>query len=123
MRYMVRVATVSTNAEPSLPAAWRGLVDDAAIFPPGDSPVPDAVAAYVARRGTWSADLVASFVVTDVKLPELDAEIPVSVVVTGGAGAVPGALRLAARSRTTLAGLEIALRDPDDLAGNARRVV
>jgi hypothetical protein len=123
MRYMVSVAIVSTNAEPLLPAAWRGLVDDAAIFPPGDSPVPDAVAAYVARRGTWSADLVASFVVTDVTLPELDAEIPASVVVTGGAGAIGGALRLAARSPTTLAGLEIALRDPDDLAGNARRVV
>ncbi len=123
MRYMVRVAIVSTNAEPSLPAAWRGLVDDAAIFPPGDSPVADAVAAYVARRTTRSADLVASFVVTDVRLPELDAEIPVSIVVTGGAGAVPGALRLAAKSPTRLAGLEIALRDPDDLAGNARRVV
>ena len=50
-------------------------------------------------------------------------DIPLSVVVTGGAGAIAGALTLAARAGNPVAGLEIALRDPDDLAGNARRVV
>ena len=38
--------------------AWSGLVDDAAIFPPGDVPLPDAVAAHLARREEWYADLV-----------------------------------------------------------------
>lgn len=113
---------MSTTADGSFPAAWRGLLDDAAIFPPGDSLLPDAVAAYVARRQHPSAALVASFVVTDVRLPEVSEALPVALVVTGGAGAIPGALRLAAKSATSLAGLEIALRDPDDLAGNARRV-
>ena len=102
--------------------AWSGLVDDAAIFPPGDSPLPDAVAAHVARREEWYADLVGSFVVTDVKIPEIDRQLALSVVVTGGAGAVPGALRLAERREHEVRGLEIALRDLDDLAGNARRV-
>ena len=44
---MVRVATVSTDV-PTLPAVWRGLVDDAAIFPPGDAPIHDAAAAHQA---------------------------------------------------------------------------
>ena len=116
---MVRVVRVSTKVS----APWTGLLDDAAIFPPGDAPLPGAVAAYLTRRDEWYADLVASFVVTDTRLPEVAETVPVSVVVTGGAGAVPGALRLAAKSPTRLAGLEIALRDPDDLPGNARRVV
>ena len=36
-----------------LPPAWSGLVDDAAIFPPGDAPLPDAVAAHRERREEW----------------------------------------------------------------------
>lgn len=106
-----------------VPPSYRGLIDDAAVFPPGNSPLPDAVSAHVARSDKWYAGLVGSFVVTDVAVPDVDAPLPLSVVVTGGAGAVAGALRLAAKSPATLAGLEIALRDPDDLAGNARRVV
>ena len=116
---MARVASVSTN----LPPAWQGLVDDAAVFPPGNAPLPDAVAAHTARRQEWYADLVGSFVVTDVAVPDIGQALPLSVVVTGGAGAVAGALRLVTRSPCSLAGLEITLRDPEDLAGNARRVV
>ena len=107
-----------------LPDVWRHLVDDAAIFPPGDSPLPDAVGAYTSRREQWYADLVGSFVVTDVKIPDVGAPaLPLSIVVTGGAGAIAGAARLALKSGNPVAGVEIALRDLDDLAGNARRVV
>jgi hypothetical protein len=105
-----------------LPEPWRGLVDDAAVFPPGDVPLPEALAAYVGRRSEWYADLVASFVVTDVAIPGVTEPVPVSVVVTGGAGAIGGALKLAAKRDLAVAGLEIALRDLDDLPGNARRV-
>jgi hypothetical protein len=105
-----------------LPEPFRRLVDDAAVFPPGDAPLPEALSAYVGRRDQWYADLVASFVVTDVAIPEVTEAVPVSVVVTGGAGAIAGALKLAAKRDLTVAGLEIALRDPDDLPGNARRV-
>jgi hypothetical protein len=110
-------------ATSDVPAAWRGLVDDAAIFPPGDSPLDDAVAAYVSRRDEWYADLVGSFVVKDVDVPDVDAPLPLSIVVTGGAGAIAGAARLAGKAGNPVAGIEIALRDLDDLAGNARRVV
>ena len=105
-----------------LPDAWRGLVDDAAVFPPGDAPLPEALTAYVERADAWWADLVGSFVVTDTALPEVTEDVPVSIVVTGGAGAIGGALGYAAKRGKRVAGLEVALRDPDDLAGNARRV-
>jgi len=101
---------------------WRGLIDDAAVFPPGDAPLPDALAAYVARRADWWVPLVGSFVVNDTALPEVTQDVPVALVVTSGAGAIAGALRLAAKRGRTVAALEVALRDPDDLAGNARRV-
>lgn len=118
------MSTPTTTPGPAspLPPAWQAIVDDAAVFPPGNSPLPDAVAAHLARREKWYADLVGSFVVTDVAVPDVDAALALSVVVTGGAGAVAGALRLVAKSPASLAGLEVALRDPDDLAGNARRV-
>jgi len=107
----------------NVPPILTGLVDDAAIFPPGNSPLTEAVEAFTARREEWYAGLVGAFVVSDLKLPEVArAGLPVSIVVTGGAGAIAGSLRLAEKAGTPLAGLEIALRDLDDLPGNARRV-
>ena len=84
-----------------MPGAWSGLVDDAAVFPPGDAPLPDAVAAYAARRDEWYADLVGPLVVRDTDLPGVPADVPVSVVLTGGAGAVAGVARLAAKKGHT----------------------
>ncbi|RHW27614.1 hypothetical protein D0Z08_08010 [Nocardioides immobilis] len=103
--------------------AWRGIVDDAAIFPPGDLPLSEAVAAHLVRREEWYADLVGPLVVKDVDVPKVDAPIAVSVVLTGGAGAVHGAAKICGASPTSLSALEIALADHDDLPGNARRVV
>ena len=112
-------------AEP--PPFWTALVDDAAIFPPGNADLTDAAAAYVARRGTAYADLVGTFVLRDTDVPKVavapDVSFPVSVVVTGGAGQITGPAKACERSNLTLAGMEIALRDLDDLPGNARRVV
>ncbi|WP_309504838.1 MULTISPECIES: hypothetical protein [Nocardioides] len=110
------------STEP-LPAAWRGLVDDAAIFPPGDLPLGEAAAAHRAHRDTPYADLVGSFVVRDTDLPALKATpLVLSVVVTGGAGQVAGTAGLARKLHVAVAGVEIALRDPEDPVGAARRV-
>lgn len=126
-RYSSRVTPIE---EPSRTAPgdrpfWLGLVDDAAVFPPGDAPLADALAAYAARRTAdgAAARLVRSFVVRDTDLPQVPAGTPVSVVLTGGAGQVLGPARLCTRRELPVAGLEVALRDLDDLAGNARRVV
>jgi hypothetical protein len=105
-----------------VPEAFAGLVDDAAIFPPGDASLPDAVAAYLARREEWYADLVGPLVVRDTDLPGVPVEVPVSVVLTGGAGAVDGVATLAEKKGHRLVGLEAAARDLDDLAGNVRRI-
>ena len=103
---------------------WTGLVDDAAIFPPGNAPLPEATAAHSAHRQEWYAGFVGTFVLRDADLPQVRGfGAPLSVVVTGGAGQVAGPCGLARRLGLAVAGLEIALRDLDDLPGNARRVV
>ena len=111
-----------TSRTSPLPEQWRGLVDDAAVFPPGNAELPDAVRAYVDRQQEWWSDLVGSFVVTDTALGSVPAEVPVSVVLTSGAGAVEGVAALAARKGLRLAGLEVAVRDADDPVGNVRRI-
>jgi hypothetical protein len=103
---------------------WAAFVDDAAMFPPGVAPLAEAVAAHLTRADA----LVGSFVARDTDLPEVralvsDAGVRVSVVVTGGAGQLAGPAAYCRRSGLELAGLEVALRDLDDLVGNARRVV
>jgi hypothetical protein len=107
-----------------LDEAWAGLVDDAAIFPPGDAPLHEATEAYGARTPEEGAGLVGSFVLRDTDLPLVRGfDGPLAVVVTGGAGQLTGPVGLCQRLGVDLAGIEIALRDLDDLAGNARRVV
>ncbi len=103
---------------------WTSLVDDAAIFPPGDAPLHDASAAHLARRSQPYGDLVGHFVVHDTDIPLLrGTPISLSVVVSGGAGQLAGPAQLSRKLHVALEGLEIALRDLDDLAGNARRVI
>ena len=115
----------------SLPEQFVHLVDDAAIFPPGNLPLDRAVVAYGEHRRAEYADLIGGFVISDLRLPELieltaDAEepMPVNVVVSGGAGAIEGAVRWASRAECLdLRAVEFALRDEADLAHNAMRAL
>ncbi|HET8560436.1 MAG TPA: hypothetical protein VFL69_07970 [Marmoricola sp.] len=118
------------NAAAPVPEYLAHLVDDAAIFPPGNAPLDRAVAEHLDHRRAEYADLVGPFVVSDVKLPDLievvgdRGPLAVSVVVTGGAGAIEPAVRWAGRApELELRALELALRDEEDLAHNAARVV
>jgi hypothetical protein len=130
------VATVPTD-DSRVPVWLTSLVDDAAIFPPGNLPLDRAVAEHRGHQASEYAALVGGFVVSDVKLPDLidildesvlddgddETELSINLVVTGGAGAIEPAVRWASRAPTLrLRALEFALRDEDDLAHNARRV-
>ena len=122
---------MSTSAATAL---LDSLIDDAAIFPPGNAPLPDAVSAHQRHRRSWYAPVVGPLLVSDVRLAELSrllsqddayaAEpLPCVVVVTGGAGSLgPVLARADGDLHLDLRGVEIALRDEDDLARNARRV-
>lgn len=130
----------------SIPDWLARLVDDAAIFPPGNAPLDRAVAEHAGHLASEYAGLVGPFVVSDVKLPDLievvsagstigraptspvvepvETPLAVAVVVTGGAGAIEPAVRWATRTpQLELRALEIALRDEEDLAHNAQRVI
>lgn len=127
------MSTAAASAPTPIPSWLAGLVDDAAIFPPGNSPLPEAVAAHRAYRAAPYAALVGPFVVSDTRLPDLLDEVsddvqplPVSVVVSGGAGALEPAVRWATRTGALdLRALEIVLRDDDTgaIVHNARRIL
>lgn len=109
---------VSISA-PALPAAVRALVDDAAVFPPGEAPLPRAVAAHAAHRTARHAALVGPFVIGSAALPRLSrlatADLygvtPLRVnVVVPDPNAVADAVRAVdAAPYVELAGLEVKL--------------
>jgi hypothetical protein len=116
----------------TVPALFRHLVDDAAMFPPGDLPLAEAVAAHRAHRRSLYADLVGPFVCTDEDLMKIAAEaartgpdpLAVTVVITGGAGGIEPAVRYGDRSEDIeVKAVEVRLRNEDDLSRNALRVV
>jgi hypothetical protein len=130
----------------TVPDHLHGLVDDAAVFPPGNAPLDEALRGHLEHRAAPYADLVGPLVVGDRHLGELAdllpavvgdqpqaqaAEgpasrdrLPLTVVVSGGAGAVEPAVRWATRDGLRLAGLEVAVRDSatGEAAHNARRI-
>ncbi len=135
----------------TVPTFLHAFVDDAAIFPPGNTPLEQAVPDHLAHRRAEYADLVGGFVVTDLKIadlaqaaggraaeqvveqrapasdqsrPDQSGPLGVNLVVTGGAGAIEPAVTWVSRSEgLSLRAVEFALRDEDDLAHNARRLV
>lgn len=126
-------AASPTVPEQTVPEQYVGLIDDAAIFPPGDLALEDAVPAFLDRRDEpWSA-LVGSFVISDHRLsdlrplldrPDLEEPIPLSVVIGAGAGGIAPAASIVEKLKgARLAAIEVALRDPADLVSNARRIV
>jgi len=119
------------------PVLFDGWIDDAAMFPPGNASVEEAIGAHLGYRHSWFASLIGPLLVSDLKLAEVgrtlrrvrmsggpEGTLPllVGVVNTSGAG---GLLSLVGREMdgVELAAVETALRDLDDLAGNADRVV
>lgn len=95
-------------------ALFHGLLDDAAVFPPGNAPMPAAVAAYTASRASADAAFIGSFVCSAPRLGELrdalpaQARIALALVVPGGVEALPAALAAAtADERLLLRAVEL----------------
>src|SRR3954447_8119369 len=116
----------------TVPALFRHLVDDAAMFPPGNLPMAEAVTAHRAHLTSPYAELVGPFVCTDQALMDVAAEaarsgdgpLRVSVVIAGGAGGIEPAIRWGDRSKDVeVTAVEVPLRGEDDLSRNALRVV
>lgn len=113
----------------TVPPLFRRLVDDAAMFPPGELPLAEAVHGHRAHLQSAYGELVGPFVCTDdnliaVALEPGDMPIDVSVVITGGAGGIEPPVRYGDRSdRVNVVAVEVRLRDEDDLSRNALRVV
>jgi hypothetical protein len=120
------------------PTYLKSFVDDAAIFPPGNAPLEQAVRDHLDHQQAEYADLVGGFVVSDVKVADLarvvadgvetlgdvGVNVGVNVVVTGGAGAIEPAVTWVERAEgLRLRAVEFALRDEEDLAHNAQRLV
>ncbi|HXL96174.1 MAG TPA: hypothetical protein VN969_45265 [Streptosporangiaceae bacterium] len=55
---------------------FAGLLDDAAVFPPGNAPLPAALAAHRDHHAAWYAELVGPFVFPAARLGELDGTAP-----------------------------------------------
>jgi hypothetical protein len=94
---------------------FAGMLDDAAVFPPGNAAVPDAVRAHLARRAQPESDLVGSLVVAPGHLVEVTAAVPdgeritVSVVIRN-LGLLPEVVRaVSAESRLQLSAVELAV--------------
>jgi nucleotide-binding universal stress UspA family protein len=115
------------NTSEHAAALCGGLFDDAALFPPGDAPMVDAVPAHRELSARFGR-LVGPFVVPAARLDELAAQLhgsdPFPVALIAGAGALPAALaRVVADSRLTLAAVEVSGAVDRPAAAEAVRVV
>ncbi|MFE2108413.1 hypothetical protein ACFXAF_21470 [Kitasatospora sp. NPDC059463] len=112
------------STTPVIPPLFQGLFDDAAVFPPGNLPVADAVPAHRAHRTAWYADAVGPLLCGAGRLGELAAAaqgagpaaaqdpapaLRVGLVLPGGSSELGPAL--AAAAPFEVAGVELATRD------------
>ena len=70
---------------PQTPRLLAALFDDAALFPPGEAPMADAVRAHSAHRASWYAELVGPFLCPAARVGEL-----ARIADAGGPAAPPG---------------------------------
>jgi hypothetical protein len=122
------MSTAASSVAPLVAA----LVDDAAVFPPGNAPMPDAVRAHRRHREAPYARLVGRFLCPASRLGELrdrlvdgDALRLGLIVDTGLAGLAPAVAEVRAETRLVLEAVEIPLRveGGGTLAGCAREVL
>jgi hypothetical protein len=103
------------------------LVDDETLVRQAEAPVAALVASHCELRNAYP-DLLATLVVPDSRLTEIARQLPpragvsLSVITSAGAGGLLALIRHNPAS-VDIASVEPALRDLDDLAGSAARVI
>ncbi|MFI6232239.1 hypothetical protein ACIBD9_01605 [Micromonospora sp. NPDC050784] len=112
-----------------VPALLHGLVDDAAVFPPGSAALHDALAAHRQHRAAWYSDLVGPLLIpaSDVAAGELSGLVDpgeglvVGVIGDTGVANLPFALSFLAPDGVTARQVEVAVakRGEDPLPGIA----
>lgn len=103
-----------------MPAAWpflfRGLFDDASLFPPAELKMAEAVAAHQRHQTAWYRDMCGPFVCPDTKITALSAaltasamaELDLALTVPGGAASLDAAVDAAfADPRLRLRAVEV----------------
>lgn len=103
-----------------IPRLFRGLFDDAALFPPESSSLVTAIEQHLSYRGAEFADLVGPLVFPISRLDELNnvsTPLQISLTAPGGPGTVEAALdRMYAKSNLTVVAVEVALPDGTDIS-------
>jgi hypothetical protein len=95
---------------------FRGLFDDASLFPPASLAMPDAVAGHLRHQAAWYREMSGPFVCADTKITQLSAaliganvpELDLALVLPGGAGSLAaGVDAVSAEPRFRLRALEV----------------
>ncbi|MGH3713630.1 MAG: hypothetical protein ACRDT4_09260 [Micromonosporaceae bacterium] len=98
-----------------IPALLRGLVDDAAVFPPGNAELTDAVSAHRTHRAAWYADLVGPLLVRASEAADVPPDVEVGLIGDTGLAGLDTALAAPAPVRQIE--LAVAKRGEDPLPG------
>lgn len=91
---------------------FRGLIDDAAVFPPGDAPLPQAIERHHRHRAAWYAPLIGPLVLPGSAIAHAAALAASTAPLSVAATARPGtpidvdAVLAAAGSHLTVVGIE-----------------
>jgi hypothetical protein len=97
-----------------IPALFTRLVDDAAVFPPGSAPLPEAIIGHREHRAAWYAEVVGSLLLPSSTLPdaarllEPGERVEVGLIGDAGVDALPAALD-AADPRLAIGQVEVAV--------------
>jgi hypothetical protein len=119
--------SVEPVPEVDVPAVLAGLIDDAALFPPGNAPMTEAVLAHRRHRAAGHAALIGRFLCAASRVAELRACLDAEPVRAGPSGVLPaeqpidaGPLRVGVIAD---AGLDTLPRALADVAADPRLVL
>jgi hypothetical protein len=130
MSYATSVSVVSSAVELTppgprgIPPLFARLVDDSALFPPGDAAMPEALRAHFAIRESEHAGVLGVFLCQASRLPELITELikikpkqplPFSLIIDTGLGGVPKAISIVESRSELLALRMVEMPAPSDV--------